>query len=346
MSTTNPHTNSKIKVAVIGLGRMGQVYGTHVARQIDGASLVAVCDMRPEVTGLFADQFNGVRVYPTVAALLEQRDIDAVIVATPTSTHREVVIAAAEAGKAIFCEKPTALTLAATDEMIHAVEKAGVLFQVGFMRRFDKGYAAARARIEAGEIGQPVMIRSVGRDPFPTSLDYANPAMSGGLIIDMGIHDFDAVRWLMQSDIARVYTEATSLVYPELQTVGDVDTAVISLRFANEAVGNVEVSRTAIYGYDIQCEIVGTEGTLHIGYLRETPLLLMNKAGVHHDVVPHFPERFGPAYTAQIEHFVECLRQGKAPIVTPQDARAALQASVAATISQHEGRIVYVDDVR
>jgi predicted dehydrogenase len=161
----------------------------------------------------------------------------------------------------------------------------------------------------------------------------------------MAIHDFDSIRWLMGDDIQRVYTETAALVYPELRDVGDVDNAMITVRFAGGGLGNVEVSRTAIYGYDIRCEVIGSQGTLEIGYLRETPILLLNKDGVTHDVVPHFPQRFGPAYTTQIEHFVECLRLDRPPLVTGPDARAALQAALAATISQHEERPVYLSEV-
>jgi predicted dehydrogenase len=289
---------------------------------------------------------GGIRAYADFHDLLHDPQVQGVIIASPTSTHRDVVIAAADAGKAIFCEKPTALTLSATDEMLAAVERAGVVFQVGFMRRFDRAYADAHAKIESGLIGEPVNIRSIGRDPFRTSLEYANPAVSGGLIVDMGIHDFDVVRWLMRDDVQRVYTEAASLVYPELETVGDVDSAQISLRFARGGLGNVEVTRTAIYGYDIQAEVVGAKGTLQIGYLRETPVTVLNKSGVVHDVVPHFPQRFGSAYTAQIEHFVDCLLNDRAPIVTPQDARAALQAALAAERSRLEGRVVQVSEVQ
>ncbi len=337
---------SKLGIGVIGLGRMGRVYGYHVGRQIESAELVAVADPMTDVTEKLTQEIRGVTAYADYCELLADPKVGAVIVASPTSTHRDVVIAAAAAGKQIFCEKPTALTLQETDEMIAAVEKAGVTFQIGLMRRFDRAYATAKARIEADEIGIPVMIRSISRDPFRTSLEYANPAVSGGLIVDMGIHDIDVVRWLMDREIVHVYTEATSLVYPELLEVGDVDTALINMRLEADAVGYIEVTRTAIYGYDIQCEVVGSKGTLQVGYLQDTPLLLLNKEGVHHDVVPHFPERFGPAYTAQIEHFVDCLTKGNQPIVTPHDARAALQAGIAATISQHEGRVVKISEVQ
>ncbi len=336
---------AKIGIGVIGLGRMGQVYATYSAGQLADANLVAVADMRADVVDSFADRVGGAKTYTDYHELLANPDVQAVIITTPTSTHREVVIAGADAGKAIFCEKPTALTLAATDEMISAVEKAGVMFQVGFMRRFDSGYAAAKRHIDSGAIGDPVTIRSIGRDPFRTSLEYANPNVSGGLIIDMAIHDFDLLRWLMNDEVQRVYTEVASLVYPELETVGDVDNAMINLRFERGGLGNVEVSRTANYGYDIQTNVIGTKGALQIGYLQETPVLILTPEGARHDVVPHFPQRFGPAYTAQIAHFVDCLRDDKTPIVTHADARAALKIALAATRSQHEGKVVYVKDI-
>lgn len=336
---------TKFNIGVIGLGRMGQVYAAHVASQLRNARLTAVADPRQEITASFAEQYPDLRIYADYHDLLQHPNVQGVIVATPTSTHREIVIAAAKAGKAIFCEKPTALTLEATDDMLEAVRRAGVMFQVGFMRRFDSAYAEARRKIEQGMIGQPVTIRSIGRDPFRTSLEYADPRMSGGLIIDMAIHDIDLVRWLMDDEVERVYTEAASLVYPELTDVGDVDTAMLSLKFIGGGLGNIEVSRTAIYGYDIQAEVIGSKGTLQIGYLRQTPLLVLTKDGVQHDVVPHFPQRFGEAYTRQIEYFVNCLVNDQPPLITPEDARAALQIALAATRSQHEGRVIYVRDV-
>lgn len=333
----------KLGIGVLGLGRMGQVYANHVAHQIEGAALVAVADPRPEATVPYSAQ--GIQTYADYRDLLSNPAIHAIIITTPTSTHREVVIAAAEANKAIFCEKPTSLTLPATDEMVAAVEKTGVVFQVGFMRRFDKAYAAAKVRIDAGEIGQPVTIRSISRDPFRTSLEYANPAVSGGMIVDMGIHDFDLCRWLMQDEVDRVYSEGAALVYPELLTVGDIDNSQTVLKFKGGGLGNVEGSRTAVYGYDIQTEVIGAFGTIQIGYLRETAVTVLNKGGVHHDVVPHFPQRFGAAYTAQIEHFVECLVSGKVPNVGAKDARAALQIAIAADRSRLEARVVHVDEV-
>ncbi|HBY95001.1 MAG TPA: inositol 2-dehydrogenase [Chloroflexi bacterium] len=334
-----------VSIGVIGLGRMGQLYCEHVARQIGGARLVAVASLTPAVAAEVASQFSGVKAYTTHQDLLADPTIQGVIIATPTSTHCEIAVAAAEAGKAIFCEKPTSLTLAETDRMVAVVERADVPFQIGFMRRFDKGYVAAKHKIEEGVIGTPVMVRSIGRDPHRTSLEYASPAKSGGLIIDMAIHDFDLARWLMNDEVERVYAEGGVLVYPELAEVGDIDNAMICLRFVSGGLGNIEVSRNARYGYDIQCEILGSEGGLRVGYLRDTPLLVLTRQGAHHDVVPYFPERFGPAYAAQIEHFVRCIQRDERPAVGPADARAALQISIAATRSQHEGRPVRVAEV-
>ncbi|MBP7960983.1 MAG: inositol 2-dehydrogenase [Caldilineaceae bacterium] len=337
---------STLNIGVIGLGRMGQIYSKHVAQRIDHARLVAVCDVAGDVAATLAGQFTGVTAYTDYHDLLAHPDLQAVLVTTPTSTHAEVVMAAAQAGKAIFCEKPTALTLADTDRMVAGVNRAGVAFQIGFMRRFDRGFRAAKSQIDAGVIGEPVTIRSISRDPFRTSLEYADPAKSGGIIVDMGIHDADVCRWLMGDEVEQVYAQGRVLVYPELAQVGDVDNAMILANFSRGGLGFMEASRNARYGYDIQCEIVGTEGALRVGYLQETPLLILTPAGVTHDVVPYFLERFGPAYTAQIDDFVECVRTDRSPHCGPTDARAALQITLAATQSQHLGRPVRVDEIQ
>ncbi len=336
---------SKVNLGVIGLGRMGKVYAYHAARHLPNAALVAVADVRQEVTQEFAVQVSGVTTYADYHGLLNHPNLDAVIITTPTSTHKTVVLDAVGAGKHIFCEKPMSLTLGDTDRMVNTIEAAGILFQVGFMRRFDDGYRAAKQQIDAGVIGQPVTIRSISRDPFRTSLEFANPAVSGGLIVDMAIHDLDLARWLMADEVERVYAETASLVYPELTTVGDADNAQITLRFTRGGIGNVEVSRTAIYGYDIQTEVVGAQGTLQIGYLRQTPLTILTKGGVTHDVVPHFPQRFGKAYTSQIEHFADCIHRQSAPEVGARDARAALQIALAADRAAHEERVVYLSEI-
>jgi predicted dehydrogenase len=281
--------------------------------------------------------------------LLERPDIQAVVIATPTSTHREIIKAAAAAGKHIFTEKPLAQDLAGCDDAISAVERAaqktGIKFQVGFMRRFDAAYAMARQKIDEGLIGQPVMFKATSRDPRRTSLEFARRENSGGMILDMGVHDFDLARWLMGSEVERVQTEGTCKVYPELKDVGDIDNAVINLRFVNGAVGSIDISRNAVYGYDIRTEVLGSEGGLLIGKLQQTSMLMMTRNGVSHDTIPYFMERFGEAYAEEIRDFVRCILEDRQPGVSGRDARAATAIGVAATRSMDEGRPVLIEEL-
>jgi len=325
---------------------VGHIYCNHIVRRADEACLSAVVSSRPEVAAKVAGESSKAKAYTDYRDLLADPAIDGVIVAVHTHTHHDIVIAAAEAGKAIFCEKPIALTLAETDTMLKAVEKAGVLFQAGFMRRFDKGYVAAKRKIEAGEIGTPIMAHSISRDPNCPEPDWANPVASGGLILDLAIHDFDILRWLMNDEVERVYTEGGLFNCPELAQVSDIDNAIVSLRFARGGLGNAEACRNVQYGYDIRCEIRGTEGALQVGYLRDTPLLALTRQGVYHDVVPWFEERFSPAYGTQIDHFVQCIQRDEYPIVGFVDARVALKISLAATQSWQESRPINVVDVQ
>ena len=335
-----------INLGVIGLGRMGRIFSKHLARHTDGGRLAAVSSRSPEVANQVAAQGYDVTIYSDYHDLVNDPTIDGVVIATLTHTHHDIVVAAAEAGKPIFCEKPIALTLAETDRMIAAVEKAGVPFQVAFMRRFDKGYAAAKQRIEAGEIGDPVVALAVSRDPQCPDPVWADPASSGGMIVDLAIHDIDIARWLMADDVERVYTEGAILNCPDLASVGDIDSAIISLRFARGGLGTIEACRDSAYGYDIRCEIRGTKGTLQIGYLQETPVVALSAGRSTTDIVPWFEQRFTPAYAAQLDHFIDCLQHDKIPSAGLDDARIALQISLAATMSHQEGRPVRVAEAQ
>ena len=229
--------------------------------------------------------------------------------------------------------------------MIEVLDRTATMFQAGFMRRFDAGYLAAKKQIDAGVIGKPVTFKSIGRDPFCPDLEYARPSVSGGLILDMAIHDFDLGRWLMGDEVRRVYTEGGTLAFPQLNTVGDIDNAVINMLFRRGALGNVEVSRNALYGYDIRTEVLGTEGGLNIGYYQQTPLLVLTRQGIQYDMVPYIIQRFGDAYRAQIIDFVDRVQAGRGPAVDGRDARAELAIGLAATRSFHEARPVDLDEV-
>jgi len=333
-----------LNIGVIGLGRLGRVYAEGLAHHVPNACLKAVADLREGVSETFARE-NGIpRFYSSHQELIADKDIDAVAVITPTSTHLEVVIEAAENGKAIFCEKPISVSLEESREIERIIGETGVFFQMGFQRRFDRGYVEAKRKMEDGLIGYPVLLKSTSRDPFAPPMEFCDPDKSGGLIIDMGIHDFDVARMFM-GDIDQVYSIGGALAYPEMKDIGDIDNAVIALTFTNGALGMVDLSRSGVYGYDISAEIMGTEGTLRIGYLRETPLTVMNKGGITHDVVPHFMERFGDAYLAQIKDFVNNVIQGKEPSITASDGIAALVVSIAATRSFRENIPVRIEEI-
>lgn len=331
--------NKKLGLGVIGLGRLGSSYAKYFNGRIGGARLVAVSDVNEEAVSSLAAELGVSKKYSHYQDLIADAEVEGVVIVSPTSTHQEIVAVAANHGKAIFCEKPLSISLTAAQEMQRIVEQTGVFFQMGFMRRFDKGYLAAKRKIEEGEIGTPVVFKSSSRDPYRPSLEYLDPAHSGGLFIDCGIHDLDLGRWYM-GDIASVYSIGGTLAYPEMKAIGDIDNAITSLYFTSGALGTIDLSRNGVYGYDIRTEILGTEGTLKIGYLRETPILMMNKKGITHDTVPYFTERFEQAYISQLQDFVENVREQKPPSVTCADGVAALQASAAATLSFKENRPV------
>lgn len=337
--------SAQLKIGVIGFGRMGQLYARTLAASIDKAQLYAVVEPDEQLRMALTGTFSVPHVFADAYELIALSELDAVVIATPTSTHAELVIAAARSGKAVFCEKPLALTLERTHAVLEAVAQAHVPLQVGFMRRFDAAYQRAKIFINEGKIGRPITFKSIGRDPFCPRPQYASPALSGGLIIDMAIHDFDLARWLMDSEVERVSAEGSLLVCEQLEQVGDIDNAVVNMRFANGALGNVEVSRNAFYGYDIRTEVLGSEGAVTIGVHQHTPVVLLTREGAQHDTVPYLMERFGDAYRAQIQSFVNCLHDGLSPSVGGSDALAALEIGIAATQAYKMNRIVTIDEL-
>jgi predicted dehydrogenase len=320
------------------------VYVRDLAGRIPETTVVAVADSNRALADQIAEQFDVPKVYGSAQDLIADRDVDAVVVVSPTHTHREIVIAAAQSQKPTFCEKPPALSLAECAAMSDAVNRSGTFFQMGFMRRFDPGYAAAKEKIAQGVIGKPLVFKSTSRDPFRPSLEYANPVSSGGIMVDMGIHDFDLARWFM-GEVETVSTIGATIAYPELATVGDIDNAIASLTFASGKLGVVDLSRSGIYGYDIATEILGLEGTLKIGYLRETPVMVLTKNSVAHDTVPYFMERFRDAYTTQLQNFAQNVLNDRTPPITIEDGLEALRIGVAATRAHERARAVAIGDI-
>jgi inositol 2-dehydrogenase len=336
----------RLNVGVIGLGRLGRVYARDLAGRIPETKLVAVADLLGDLAKDIAEEFDVPKAYTDAQALIDDTNVEAIVIVTPTHVHREHVIAAAKSRKPTFCEKPPALSLAEVAEMKSAIEMSGVFFQMGLMRRFDAGYAAAKQAIDGGRIGMPLVFKATSRDPFRPSLEYANPASSGGMLIDMGIHDFDLARWFM-GDVKTVSAIGATIAYPELATVGDIDNAIASLTFTSGKLGVVDLTRSGIYGYDISTEILGLEGTIRIGYLRETPIVVMTKAhGVSHDTVPYFMERFRDAYANQLQNFAQNVLQDRPASITIDDGMEALRVGVAATRARENGGTVTVAEIR
>jgi scyllo-inositol 2-dehydrogenase (NAD+) len=335
----------RLNVGLIGAGRLGRVYARDLAGRIPETRLVAVADPAGTLANDTAAEFDIARHYTDPIALIDDSAVDAVVIVTPTHVHREQVIAVADRQKPTFCEKPPALSLTEVADMKSAIERSGMFFQMGFMRRFDAGYAAAKKQIESGRIGTPLVFKATSRDPFRPSLEYANPKSSGGMLIDMGIHDFDLARWFM-GDVRTVSAIGATIAYPELETVGDIDNAIASLTFASGKLGVVDLTRSGIYGYDIATEILGLEGTIRIGYLRETPIVVMTKAnGVSHDTVPYFMERFRDAYTNQLQNFAQNVLNDREPPITIDDGLEALRIGVAATRARETGTTVRVAEI-
>jgi inositol 2-dehydrogenase len=333
----------KLNVGLIGLGRLGRVYARDLATRVVGVKLAALADTNAKLAEDTAREFDVPRWYADPLAMLDDAGVDAAIIVSPTDTHTELAVAALGRGKSVFCEKPPSLSLSETQKMKDAASRTHGFLQMGFMRRFDAGYAAAKKRVDEGAIGTPIVFKSSSRDPYRPSLEYANPKSSGGMIVDMGIHDFDLARWYM-GEVATVTAVGGTLAYPELNEVGDIDNAIVSITFETGRLGVVDLSRSGIYGYDIFGELLGTTGTLRIGYLRETPLFVMTKNQVTHDTVPFFMERFRDAYTVQLQNFVDNLRNDRQPPITIDDAMGSLRIALAATRAQATGKAVTLRD--
>ena len=332
---------ARLNVGLIGLGRLGRVYARDLSSRIAQTRLTAVADTNGALAREVAGQFDVSQAYDEPGRLIADPGVDAIVIVSPTHTHRDIVDAALSSKKPTFCEKPPAISLAETIDMVAAEERTGTFLQMGFMRRFDPGYAAAKRQIDNGRIGRPMVFKATSRDPFPPSLEYANPKSSGGIFVDMGIHDFDLARWFM-GEIDTVQAAGAVLAFPEFATVGDRDNVIAMLTFASGCLGVVDLTRSGVYGYDITTELLGTEGTIRVGYIRETPILLMTRNTVAHDTVPYFMERFERAYTLQLENFAENVLRGRPAPITIQDGLEALRVAVAATRACETGQRVDV----
>ena len=332
----------KLGVGVLGVGEMGKRHAENLRRLVPKAQLVAVADVSAERVRQVADELEIKKSFSSLEAMLECKEIQAIVIATPDRFHPASVKLAAEAGKDILCEKPIALSMAEGKMLLDAVAKAKVRLQVGFMRRYDPAYSAAMKRIEAGEIGTPVIFKSIGRDKDGPPLSSYDSNINGMLFYTNSIHDFDLARWLVRDEVTEVHAHTTTAIRPEVAKFGDLVASVVNLKFRAGAIGNIESYAQAVYGYDVRTEIVGSKGSIFVGSLHHTPVTFLTAQGSMRPVVDHFLTAFADAYVAEIQDFVDCMLSDRLPHVTGEDGIKALAIAVAAEKSHLEGKVAKV----
>ena len=329
---------AKLGVAVVGVGGMGMRHAENLRRRVPGARLVAVSDVARERASEVAAELEIEHSYSDAQEMLHRKDIDCVVIASPDRFHASAIQAAAAAGKDILCEKPLALSLADAQHALEAVVKAKVRLQIGFMRRYDPAYRAAKARIESGEIGEPVVFKSHGRDKEEPPLSAYQSGVNGMLFYNNTIHDFDLARWLMQDEVSEVQAYATVAIRPEIAKYGDIVAGVVNLKYGSGAIGNIESYVQAAYGYDVRTEIVGSKGSILVGTPWQAPATLLTAQGGTQPLEDHYLTRFADAYLAEIRDVVDNMKNGREPRVTGEDGLRALEIAVAAENSYREGK--------
>ncbi|GIN91721.1 scyllo-inositol 2-dehydrogenase (NAD(+)) [Siminovitchia terrae] len=326
-----------IRCAVLGLGRLGFWHAENLASKISGAKLTKVVDPFEGRAEQVARELNVDSWSQNPMDVFEDENIDAVIIVTPTSTHAEMIRLAARHGKDVFVEKPLTQSVKEATEVIKEIEKNKITCQVGFMRRFDPAYMEAKRRIEAGDIGKPLYFKAVSRDGNVPPEDFIKH--SGGIFLDVAIHDYDIARFLMNDEVYSVRSSGNILMESNqfMEKYNDVDQGLSQIKFKSGASGDIETMRVASYGYDIRGEVVGTEGAIQIGSMRNSDVRIFNRNECSHDLVQDFPTRFKDAYLLEMVHFISSLRNNKQPQCTALDGKKALEIAVAATKSFKRG---------
>jgi myo-inositol 2-dehydrogenase/D-chiro-inositol 1-dehydrogenase len=335
MSSSRP-----VNVALIGAGRIGSFHAESVARRLVDANLVAIADPAPGAAEALASKLDARKSCTDVAAVLADPDVEGVIIATPARFHSNIAVQAAEAGKAVFCEKPMALTLEDADRVIAAAKNAKVPLQIGFNRRWDQSFADGRAAIDEGKVGTPQLLRSLTRDPGPYG---GSPEKTPlwTIFYETLIHDFDTLLWLNPgARPTEVTAIADALIRPDFKDKGFHDTAVVTIRFDNGSIAVTEASFSASYGYDIRGEVFGSGGMITMGDARRSSMTLFDKNGVSNDTWRRDTDHFVHGYTAQLAAFVATVRSGIVNGPTGEDARAALAIALACIKSVSEKRTV------
>jgi myo-inositol 2-dehydrogenase/D-chiro-inositol 1-dehydrogenase len=331
----------KVELGLIGTGRIGKMHAENILFSVGSAELKSVADIYIEHSMEWANSLGLKNAYKDYKEIINDPEIDAVVICSTTDTHAQIIEEAALAGKHIFCEKPIDLDVSKVRKALEVVEKAGVKLQIGFNRRFDHNFRRVRELVQNGTVGDLHIVKITSRDPAPPSIEYIKG--SGGLFLDMTIHDFDMARFLSGSEVEEVYAKAAVLVDPAIGEAGDIDTAVITLKFKNGAIGIIDNSRQAVYGYDQRVEVFGSKGCAIAGNDHPNTVEVNTVEKVSKDKPMYFfIERYKDAYIEEIKAFIDCIVNDKEPPVTGNDALEPILIGLAAEKSYKENRPVKV----
>ena len=337
-------SGKKLHFGVIGAGRIGRVHAESLAFRLPEAEIVSVFDIKREAAEALAAHCGIPHVANSVDEILDDKRIEAVAICASTDAHAELIVRAAAAGKHIFCEKPISYTLKQIDAALAAVEKAGVKLQIGFNRRFDTNYARVRRAVTNGEIGSPCLVHIVSRDPLPPPIGFVR--LSGGMFLDMMIHDFDMARFLTGDEVDEVFAAGGVMADPAIGELGDVDTAVVTLRFRGGAIGTIDNSRKAVFGYDQRVEILGTEGKIASENRFPNQVIVSTGKAVYSDLpLNFFMDRYTDSFAEELRQFTHAVLEGRPVPVTGADSRVPVIMALAARKSYDENRPVKLAEV-
>lgn len=335
---------TQLRIGLIGAGRIGRVHASNIMTRLPNARVTIVADSAEQAAQRCAADFGIARAAGDYRAVLEAADVDAVAICTATDTHAQIIEEAAQAGKQIFCEKPIALDLATIDRALAAVERAGVTLQIGFNRRFDANFRRVRQAVEQGEVGRVELLHIISRDPAPPPIAYVR--VSGGMFIDMSIHDFDMARYLTGDEVTEVYASGGALVDPAIGAAGDIDTALTVLKFAGGAIGTIDNSRRAVYGYDQRVEVFGSAGAIASSNNYPNNTTISDARSVRRDLpLNFFMDRYTESFVSELDAFVAAVTSGAPVPVSGRDGRAPVVIALAARKSLELNRPVRLAEV-
>ena len=340
---------SAIRICMVGAGRVGKVHSRSITRHLPSGQVVALVDPVPEVLQATASEFEIEASFDSLERALESVAFDAVVITTPTFTHKSLALLAAENGKHVFLEKPMALNLGECDDILAGVQHAGVMLQLGFMRRFDPEFRAAAKRIEAGEIGRPMMIKTLTHGPGLPPAWARDLKTSNGMLAEVNSHDWDSVRWLMGSDYERVYAEVANFKGKanNVNTPNFYDNALVNIRLESGGLGLISGICPCGYGYDARVEIYGEKGIMQIGEMQGQAVVVCTDRdqGLISPIFRTWPERFEWAYIYEMEHFIQSIQNDTVPRVGGMEGRWAVAGVLAATRSLLDQRPVYLNEI-